>query len=458
VKIKWASITVNLLMSGIIVSAIALRAAAPVLTLPATVTGVQVLLSAPTRATQYSFTTSGIPAGLSLTNQTYGAWCTNPNLDLPGGGGTAATYNVYSSYATNLPIDGNAGESGTVYGGGTTVLSQAQEMQVVNYILNHLTGTNGNIPATPNDIQGAIWQLLHPNDSVFYVIAAGTTTAALALYNDAIAHGIGFVPGAGQVVAVVLDPQTPYQGIIVPVPLPTACITTGLSLGSDANYIFIDTGNTHLGWNAYQLNGDVLFGQGLTVQLSGGNNGGLGAGYKVYTDSTTNISGKLQNPLTFASVSTSVTAAAAASAQSVSNNASGLTATQTFSTINNNMTINGNGGLNVIDVGSIQNANFTIHGSANDYFVFNVSRGIQTNRVMTLTGGVPASHILWNLTGSGTVLQTSGGDVLVGTFLATKGGQFQFSELQLTGELINTGGNIQLVSGNHALNHIPFCK
>ena len=230
----------------------------------------------------------------------------------------------------------------------------------------------------------------------------------------------------------------------------------GLNLGTDRSYIFIDTGATHLGWNAYQLDGNVLFGQGLTVQLSGGNNGGLGAGYSVYLDSTVNISGSLQNPLTYVSVPTSQTAAAAATAQSVSQYASGLTATQTFGTINNNLTINGNGGLNIIDVGSIQNANLTINGSANDYFVFNVSTGIQTNQVMTLTGGVTASHILWNLTGTGTVLQTSGGNVLVGTFLATNGGQFQFSELQLTGELINTGGNIQLVSGNHTLIQAGF--
>jgi len=112
--------------------------------------------------------------------------------------------------------------------------------------------------------------------------------------------------------------------------------------------------------------------------------------------------------------------------------------------------------LNVISVGSVQNATLTINGSANDFFVFNVSGAIQTNHVMTLTGGVPASHILWNLIGTGTVLQTSGGDVLVGTFLATNGGQFQFSELQLTGALINTGGNIQLVSGNHTLTQAGF--
>jgi hypothetical protein len=43
---------------------------------------------------------------------------------------------------------------------------------------------------------------------------------------------------------------------------------------------------------------------------------------------------------------------------------------------------------------------------------------------------------------------TSGGDVLFGTFLATHGGDFQFSELDLTGQLINTAGHIQFVSGS----------
>jgi uncharacterized repeat protein (TIGR01451 family) len=32
-----------------------------------------------------------------------------------------------------------------------------------------------------------------------------------------------------------------------------------LNLGTDSNYIFIDTGATKLGWNAYQLDGNVLF-------------------------------------------------------------------------------------------------------------------------------------------------------------------------------------------------------
>ena len=41
---------------------------------------------------------------------------------------------------------------------------------------------------------------------------------------------------------------------------------------------------------------------------------------------------------------------------------------------------------------------------------------------MTLSGGVEASHILFNLTGtSGNIFSTSGGNVLYGTFLATNG-------------------------------------
>ena len=125
-----------------------------------------------------------------------------------------------------------------------------------------------------------------------------------------------------------------------------------------------------------------------------------------------------------------------------------LVPTQTFGSITAATTITGNGGLNVINVGSISNAPLTIKGTSADTFVFNVSSNFQTNVAMTLVG-VTSSQILWNFTGtSGNVFQTSGGDVLFGTFLATHGGDFQFSELDLTGQLINTAGHIQFVSGS----------
>ena len=143
----------------------------------------------------------------------------------------------------------------------------------------------------------------------------------------------------------------------------------------------------------------------------------------------------------------------------LSNNAAALTATQTYSSIANNQVITDVAGLNVIDIGSggIHNANFTISGPSDATFVFNVTGGIQTNQVETLSGGVTASDILFNLLGtSGNIFQTSGGDQLEGTFLATNGGNFQFSELDLIGQLINVDGNVQLVSGSIIPTFAPF--
>lgn len=222
----------------------------------------------------------------------------------------------------------------------------------------------------------------------------------------------------------------------------------GLDLGMDRDYAFIDLGATTLGWNSGPIAGSVLFGLGLDAQLSGGNNGGLTNGGVLYYDSTTTITGNLQNPPTEVEVPITTTQAASDIAVSVSNFAAGLTPTQTFGTISGTTTITGNGGLNVINAANIQNANLTLSGTANDIFVFNISNGINTNQAMTLSGGVSASHILFNLTGTGTVFQTSGGDLSYGTYLATNGGRFQFSNLDLTGELINVGGNVQFVSGS----------
>jgi hypothetical protein len=231
-----------------LISGMALLAQGPVLNLPLTATGVQTVTGSPTT---FGLITSGIPAGLSLVNTTYNVWCSNPSsfvpstiLDLttnpptPFDPSGIATYDVYSSYATNLPLDGNAGVGGIVYGG-TTVLTIAQEMQIVNYVLNFQKGKNGTIATTVTDIQAVLWQVLHPSDGVVYVTAHGTDANALALYNDAVANGLGFIPGQGQVVAVLLDPRTPsnspepYQGILVPVPIPFACVIppSGTAIG-----------------------------------------------------------------------------------------------------------------------------------------------------------------------------------------------------------------------------------
>jgi hypothetical protein len=134
-----------------------------------------------------------------------------------------------------------------------------------------------------------------------------------------------------------------------------------------------------------------------------------------------------------------------------------LTPDQTYGNINSPTVFTASGPLTVISVNNIQNAPLTFSGSANSRFVVLVSGSYQTNVQNVLTGGVTASDILFDFTGtSGNAFQTSGGDLLQGTFLATMGGSFQFSELNLTGQLINTDGHIQDVSGSYIPTADPF--
>lgn len=229
----------------------------------------------------------------------------------------------------------------------------------------------------------------------------------------------------------------------------------GLNLSTDTNYAVIALGNGNtpkFSWNSGPVVGNVLIGQGEKAAFSGGGNGGLSNGGTLYYDSTvtgTNTFGSLQHPPPTSLVSTSLTQDAATIAENVSEYASSLTATQTFDTITTAMTITGDGGLNVIDITGLHDAKLTLSGTGDDYFVFNVSGQIHTNQPMGLLGGVDPSHILFNLTGAGTVLfQTAGGDLSYGTYLAVNGGSFQFSNLDLTGRLINVGGDVALVSGS----------
>ena len=128
-----------------------------------------------------------------------------------------------------------------------------------------------------------------------------------------------------------------------------------------------------------------------------------------------------------------------------------------LATFNNAGIIQGNGGLNVINVANIKNAPLTLSGTASDIFIINVSGGIQTNQPMTLSGGVSPSHVLFDLTGSsGNILQASKGSVLYGTYLATNGGDFNFSQLNLTGAVINIGGNVQFVGQSQIQASAPF--
>ncbi len=126
-----------------------------------------------------------------------------------------------------------------------------------------------------------------------------------------------------------------------------------------------------------------------------------------------------------------------------------LAPTQTYSTINNSTTISGNGGLNVINVGSVVLVKkvLTLSGGPNDVFIFNVSGDYSLgSSQIKLTGGVKASNVLWNFPGTGTTVNVYK-DVTsaVGTFLVPFRDYVQ-DVAALTGSVI-AGGNVRIHSG-----------
>ena len=223
-----------------------------------------------------------------------------------------------------------------------------------------------------------------------------------------------------------------------------------LTLGTLTNYSLVDlgTGDT-ISINSGPIAGNVLLGDGVKAAFSGGNNGQItGTLYYDPTVTGTNTFSQLNTTPTSSLVSSTVTSQAFSDVAAASASAAAMTATQTYGNISTATTFTGNGGMNVIDVANIQNAPLTISGSASDTFIINISGQFNTNQKMFLNG-VSASQIIFNFTGtSGNVFSTSGGDQLYGTFLAADGGNFQFSELNLTGALYNSEGGMQYVSGS----------
>jgi hypothetical protein len=247
-------------------------------------------------------------------------------------------------------------------------------------------------------------------------------------------------------------------------------------------YAVVSVGpNSSIMVNSGPINGAVLLGDGGNSTSSGGAQGPIAGGVYVSGSQTTpHESGDLLQNDTFTGTYNSQSyngppslhylndndAAAIQAfndAASLSSAAAALPVNGSFTgagTNTNPYVINGNGGQEVIDFTTELDNNpyITINGNSSDTFVFNVSGDFMSNVPMTLNG-VTASQILWNLT-AGTsgknIFQTSGGDVLYGTFLATLGGDFQFSNLDLTGQLINTDGHMQIVSGSGVSSFAPF--
>jgi hypothetical protein len=176
--------------------------------------------------------------------------------------------------------------------------------------------------------------------------------------------------------------------------------------------------------------------------------GNLFLGNSATLNNAAQVSGSVftnQNALLFAANTAAINAASTFA---------GLATTQSVgSAINGNITIIGTPGLNVVDVSAINLGNgqtLTLSGPAGSEFIINSpSMTLNSGRII-LAGGVTANDVVFNLTGTGNDLQTSGGlnneSVINGVVLDAKGSVGMAPGL-INGELIAGGQSVHLVSG-----------
>lgn len=152
---------------------------------------VSVEVSYPSANSYYDVILSDVPSSYHVTNGIYTGWCVDEGHYIRSGVTYQAT--LYSSYDPNSPHPDD-------------------DWDKVNYILNHPQGT-------PSDQQEAIWHFINNGGwaSTHYDERA---SACEAMINAANAHGDGFVPIPGQIIAVVVsinsDTQVPIIEVTVP--------------------------------------------------------------------------------------------------------------------------------------------------------------------------------------------------------------------------------------------------
>jgi sugar lactone lactonase YvrE len=200
------------------------------------------------------------------------------------------------------------------------------------------------------------------------------------------------------------------------------------SLGAASNYtVFALTGPKSGGKQTANFSsgtdyGNVAVAAGATLQLQAPStiNGNL------YVASGASVSGPGKvNGTRYTNQNLS---AARSDALSASAQAAALASNVTFTNVTANQTVNGISGVNVVKItGSINlnNASLTLNGPSDAYFVVNVAGSITLGGSggIVVGGGMPGSHLLINMTGSGSnLLNTHIGNVIQGTLLGPNAG------------------------------------
>jgi hypothetical protein len=155
----------------------------------------------------YQAALSNVPPGFIVQNGFYQGWC----VDYAGGLTTNEVYKPAFLYLSHGPLPPQL---------------ENTNWDRVNYILNHKQGDSF-------DVQAAIWHFIGgpiPDTDARFIPLSSFAANIIA---DADAHGAGFVPGPGQISAVILDLGTDAQTNIIEVVCPRGlqlCVGTNFTL------------------------------------------------------------------------------------------------------------------------------------------------------------------------------------------------------------------------------------
>jgi choice-of-anchor A domain-containing protein len=139
-----------------------------------------------------------------------------------------------------------------------------------------------------------------------------------------------------------------------------------------------------------------------------------------------------------------------------------LSPTQTIAALDGSQVLNGNGGLNIVQVqGDIRLAGHSaleIDGSESDTFIINVlgAFSVSGGANITLHGGLRPENVLFNVVGSGSDLSLSGNGEISGMLLAINRGVSVTGNGRLKGALMS-GGSITISGNGFALDEASLC-
>ncbi len=192
-------------------------------------------------------------------------------------------------------------------------------------------------------------------------------------------------------------------------------------LGSAAGYTVLGLHGGTVQLSDSQVTGDVAIGPNGTVVLKRTAVTGT-----LFEDPTASVD--VRNPKKTPSPTGGEVTRRLRQAQSDADAASAaldaLTPTVSLGNLTKSATVNGNGGLNVVHLRSVDyhNDTLTLRGGSQDVFVIDVDRGLSLDQSrVVLTGGVTADHVIFNLAGSGADVNVSGSrSSLNGTILAPR--------------------------------------